>query len=125
MASNKGRRSTSKKPDRDEDPTEEEVDSGLMAEIDTNASPAKTDDPVMGMVGDDTPAAEEPPQNVPAYVPPASEKWGRLVSRANHPLEVQHQEGAIRVSPRQMVRVDGAKLIGTLPKGVNFVPDRR
>lgn len=105
-----------------QEPEEQELGSedvsSLMAEIDVEANQVE-------VVRDDTPTpVQEPPENPPAYTPPITERWGRLMSRVNHPLEVKTKEGAIRLSPRQIVRVDGNKL-GDVPTGARFVPDRR
>ncbi len=130
MARDKGRSKSEMAPPDEEEPNEGV--GGLMAKINSNAGD-RTSDPVMGQMEDDSSDASaqvelfgskmEPPPP-PAYVPPANERWGKLMSRMNNPLDVLHQEGAIRLSPRGIVRVDGNKL-DTLPMGATFVPDRR
>jgi hypothetical protein len=111
------------RPLYEESPAPEENPSPLMAEIDAASGQEATAGPVPGEVGDDTPTAPEvapvPPQA------PTTERWGRVMSRMNYPVGIQHQGGAIRLSPRAIQRVDGNQLVGTLPKGVTFVPDRR
>lgn len=135
---------SSKLPKSPEDPD------GLMAEIDAGAgkegedTPTKPEDHILESERrETTPVAvaptepamgdsvEEPPENPPAYTPPSTERWGKLMSRVNYPAEVKHQEGAIRLSPRSILKVDGNLIAHDaegrmiLPKGAQFVPDRR
>ncbi len=130
MAQEKGS-SRSRRLGADRVPAPEEDPKPLMAEIDVASGQKPADDPVMGQMGDNIPNLPEIPPVVPvAPVMPPTERWGRLMSRMDYPVEVGHQEGAIRLSPRAIQRVDGNKIAHVdgkmvLPKGVNFVPDRR
>ena len=119
MARDSGRSSRLPRSGDDEEGEVAEDPKGLMAEIDSGASKGY-DAPV----ATSSAAPEEPPDNPPAYTPPITERWGKLMSRVNYPLDVPHQEGAIRLSPRAILTVDGNKL-GDVPTGARFVPDRR
>lgn len=55
----------------------------------------------------------------------AEKVLGKLISKVNYPVSVTYGNKSIILSPRQVIKNIDKSILGPLPKGVVFQPDKK